>query len=194
MGATAQPTRWVWSGITSWWSLRSGGGWSSLWDAFGHGPGWLLGRSIGGGAGVVGDAAWVGQADLAGGGQGRLGLARLLLEETALLGGALDGVVDLDLGEDAAGDQVVEVAGRLPELAVALALGRGGQLGALGLERRLAVGVVGCRKPNDRAGVARAPGSRSPSGTRPRGVPTSRPWTHRYGWPVSGCRDGGATT
>src|SRR6266508_6004307 len=151
MGATAQPIPLVWSGITSWWSLRSGGGWSSLWDALAHGPGWLLGRSIGGGgAGVVGDAAWVGQADLAGGGQGRLGLAGFLLQEAALLGGVADGLVDLDLGEDAAGDQVVEVAGRLPQSPVALAGGCGGQLGALGLERRQAVGVAGYRRPDDR--------------------------------------------
>src|SRR6266542_4047200 len=146
------------TGVSSSWSLRSGAGWSSFWGALGHRSGRLVGRSIGGGAGVVGNAARVGQADLAGGGQGRLRLSGFLLQQAALRGSVVDGVVDLELGEDAAGDQVVEVAGRLPQLTVALALGRGGQLGALGLERRQAVGVAGLRWPDDRGGVACASG------------------------------------
>src|SRR6266540_2058827 len=48
MGATAQPTQRVWSGVTSSWSLRSGAGWSSFWGALGHRSGRLVGRSIGG--------------------------------------------------------------------------------------------------------------------------------------------------
>jgi hypothetical protein len=54
-----------------------------------------------------------------------VGLARFLGEEAAAFGCGQEGVVDLTLVEGAGGDQVVEVAGRLPQLPVAVA-DRGG--------------------------------------------------------------------
>ena len=66
-------------------------------------------------------AAGVGQADLAARGQGAVGLAGLLLEEAAAFGRLEESLVDLAGVEGAGGGQVVEVAGRLPQLAVALA-------------------------------------------------------------------------
>ena len=63
----------------------------------------------------------MGQADLAAGGQGPAGLAGLLLEQAAAFGGFQEGLVDMAVVEGAGGDQVVEVAGGLPQLAVALA-------------------------------------------------------------------------
>jgi hypothetical protein len=81
-----------------------------------------------------------------------MGLARLLLEEAAAVGGCQERVVDLAVVEDAGGDQVVEVAGRLPQLAVAVADGSGGDAGELlGQGRpRIAVspGGAGGRKLN----------------------------------------------
>ena len=71
------------------------------------------------GAGAVGSRAGVGQADLAARGQGALGLAGLLGEQAAACGGLEQAVIDLVLVEGAGGDQVVEVAGRLPQLPVA---------------------------------------------------------------------------
>jgi len=76
-------------------------------------------------------AAGVGQADLAARGQGPVGLARLLLEQAAAFGCRQERLVDLAVVEGAGGDQVVEVAGRLPQLPVALADGGGGDLGEL---------------------------------------------------------------
>jgi hypothetical protein len=65
----------------------------------------------------------VGEADLAAGGQGAVGLARLLAEQPTTLGGRQQSSIDLAVVKGAGGDQVVEVAGRLPQLAVALPLG-----------------------------------------------------------------------
>jgi hypothetical protein len=82
----------------------------------------------------------VGQADLAGRGQGPAGLARLVSEQPAALGGRQQPSVDLVVVESAGGDQVVEVAGRLPQLAVAVADRGGRNPGQL-----LGV-IVGCRQ------------------------------------------------
>jgi len=71
------------------------------------------------GAGGLGRAAGVGQADLAARGEGAVGLAGLLGPQPTPLCGIQEPLVDLALVEGAAGDQVVEVAGRLPQLAVA---------------------------------------------------------------------------
>jgi hypothetical protein len=77
----------------------------------------------------------VGQADLAAGGQGAAGLPRLLLEEPTSLRRLEQPLVDLAVVEGAGGDQVVEVAGRLPQLAVTLADRGGGDPGELFGER-----------------------------------------------------------
>jgi hypothetical protein len=53
----------------------------------------------------------VGEPDLAAGDQGPLGLARLLTQQPAALGGGQQALVDLMLVEGAGRDQVVEVAG-----------------------------------------------------------------------------------
>jgi hypothetical protein len=63
----------------------------------------------------------MGQADLAAGGQGAAGLARFLGQQPAAARRRKEPLVDLALDEGAGGDQVVEVAGGLPQLAVALA-------------------------------------------------------------------------
>ena len=63
------------------------------------------------GAGGLAWAAGVGQADLAAGGQGAAGLARFLGQQSALLSGLQEPLVDLAVVEGAGGDQVVEVAG-----------------------------------------------------------------------------------
>jgi hypothetical protein len=81
------------------------------------------------GAGGLGGAAGMGQADLATRGQGAAGLARLLSQQPAALGGIEQPLVDLALVEGAVSDQVVEVAGRLPQLAVALPDRGGGDPG-----------------------------------------------------------------
>jgi hypothetical protein len=83
----------------------------------------------------------VGQADLAARGQGPVGLAGLLFEEAAAFGGGQERVVDLAVVEGAGGDQVVEVAGRLPQLAVALADGSGGDPSELLGQGRLRIAV-----------------------------------------------------
>ena len=83
------------------------------------------------GAGGLGWAAGMGQADLAARGQGPVGLAGLLGEEAAAFGGGKELMVDLVVVEGAGGDQVVEVAGRLPQLPVAVADGGGGDPGQL---------------------------------------------------------------
>jgi hypothetical protein len=93
-------------------------------------------------AGGVGWAAGMGQADLAARGQGAAGLARLLIEEPAAFGGGQEPLVDLAVVEGAGGDQVVEVAGRLPQLAVALPDWGGGDSGQLLGQCRLAVSVA----------------------------------------------------
>jgi hypothetical protein len=81
-----------------------------------------------GGSGV-GGAAGMGQADLAARGQGAAGLARFLGEQPTALSGIQEPLVDLALAEGTGGDEVVEVAGRLPQLAVALADRGGGNPG-----------------------------------------------------------------
>ena len=60
-----------------------------------------------------------------------MGLAGLLLEQPAALGRGQELVIDLAVVEGPGGDQVVEVAGRLPQLAVALAHRSGGDPGQL---------------------------------------------------------------
>jgi hypothetical protein len=60
-----------------------------------------------------------------------MGLAGLLGQQPAALGGLKQPLLHLALLEDAGGDQVVEVAGRLPQLPVALADRGGGNPGQL---------------------------------------------------------------
>jgi hypothetical protein len=83
------------------------------------------------GAGGLPWAAGVGQADLAARGQGPMGLAGLLGEQAAAFGGGKERLVDLTVLKGAGGDQVVEVAGRLPQLPVAPADRSGGDAGQL---------------------------------------------------------------
>jgi hypothetical protein len=97
----------------------------------------------------------MGKADLPGGGQGAAGLAGLLGQQPAVVGGLKQLLVDLVGAEGAGGDQVVEVAGGLPQLAVALALGGGGDPGQLLSEGGLGVsawGPTGGWEGDDRAG------------------------------------------
>ena len=84
----------------------------------------------------------MGQADLAARGQGPLGLAGLLAKQPAALSGRQEPLVDLAVVEGAGGDQVVEVAGRLPQLAVALASGSGGDPGQFLGQRRPHIAVT----------------------------------------------------
>ncbi len=84
-----------------------------------------------GAAAGLGWAAGMGQADLAARGQGAVGLAGLLGQQPTTLRGLQQPLVNLAVVEDAAGDQVVEVAGRLPQLAVALTDRGGGDPGQL---------------------------------------------------------------
>ena len=81
------------------------------------------------GAGAIGCRAGVGQADLAAGSEGALGLARLVGEQAAAFGCLEEAVVDLLVVQGAAGDEVVKVAGRFPQLLVALPMGGGGDPG-----------------------------------------------------------------
>ena len=89
-------------------------------------------RAVGafGGGGLLW-AAGVGQADLAARGQGAAGLAGFLGQQPAAFRRVQQPLVDLAVVEGAGGDQVVEVAGRLPQLAVALADRGGGDPGQL---------------------------------------------------------------
>jgi hypothetical protein len=68
----------------------------------------------------------MGQADLATGGQSPAGLPRFLGQQPIALGRLKQSLVDFSVVEGAGRDQVVEVAGRLPQLAVALAHRGGG--------------------------------------------------------------------
>jgi hypothetical protein len=107
------------------------------------------------GVGAVGGRAGVGQADLAAGGQGAVGLAGLVGEQTAAFGGLEQALVDLAMVEGAGGDQVVEVAGGFPQLAVALALGGGGDPSNFLSECRLPIArswSVAHRDGDDRGG------------------------------------------
>jgi hypothetical protein len=75
------------------------------------------------------------QTDLAGRGERAAGLAGLLVEEAAAPGGVEEAGFDLVLVEGAGGDEVVQVAARLPELVVAPTLGCGGEAAELAGER-----------------------------------------------------------
>jgi hypothetical protein len=55
-----------------------------------------------------------------------VGLAGLLPEEAAAFGGGQERLVDLAVFESAGGNEVVEVAGGLPQLPVTVADGSGG--------------------------------------------------------------------
>jgi hypothetical protein len=84
-----------------------------------------------------------------------MGLARLLGQQAAVVGGCQQLLVDLVGVEDTGGNQVVEVAAGLPQLAVALALGGGGDPGQLrnkGCLRVPAWGPVGGWEGHDRGG------------------------------------------
>jgi hypothetical protein len=97
-------------------------GWPVAVMAFTPFLGWFADRPQGRGrrrvgalwADGVGGAAGVGQADLAAGGQGAAGLAGLVGQQPTTLGRLEQALVDLAVVEGAGGDQVVEVAGRLP--------------------------------------------------------------------------------
>ena len=148
------------------------------------------------GAGGLAWAAGVGQADLAARGQGAAGLARLLGQQPAALGGRQQPLVDLAVVEGAGGDQVVEVAGRLPQLAVALADRGGGDPGQLlgqGRPRIAVARAVGGGRELDRTGwslalaglepLAAAPRAPGRVGCRDRGRgPTGRGGRRRGGW------------
>jgi hypothetical protein len=69
---------------------------------------------------AVRGSAGVLEADLAGGGQGAVGLPWLLTEQSAALGGVQEALVDLAVLEGATGDEVVEVAAGLPQPPVPL--------------------------------------------------------------------------
>jgi hypothetical protein len=94
------------------------------------------------GAGWLGWSAGMGEADLAARGQGAVGLAWLLGQQPTAFGRLEQSLVDLAVVEGAGGDQVVEVAGRLPQLAVALTDRGGGDLGQLLGQRYLCVPVA----------------------------------------------------
>ena len=83
------------------------------------------------GAGGLAWAAGMGQADLAARGQGPVGLPRFLPKQATAFGCGQERLVDLAVVEGAGGDEVVEVAGRLPQLPVAVADGSGGDPGEL---------------------------------------------------------------
>jgi len=68
----------------------------------------------------MGASAGMGQTDLAARGQGPAGLAGLLGQQPTTLSGIQEPLMDFAVVAGAGGDQVVEVAGRLPQLAVAL--------------------------------------------------------------------------
>ena len=134
------------------------------------------------GAGGLAWAAGVGQADLAARGQGAAGLAGLLGQQPAAFGGRQEPLVDLAVVEGAGGDQVVEVAGRLPQLAVALADRGGGDPGQLLGQGRPGVAVtraVGGGRELDRTGWSLELAGLQPleqhRGTWPGGVSRSRP-------------------
>jgi hypothetical protein len=71
-----------------------------------------------------------------------VGLPRLLGQESTALSGVQECLVDLAGVEGAGGDQVVKVAGRLPQLAVAVADGGGGDTGELFGQSRSGVAIA----------------------------------------------------
>jgi hypothetical protein len=84
-----------------------------------------------------------------------VGLARLVGEQSAALGGLQQPLMDLAVVEGAGGDQVVEVAGGLPQLAVALTDRGGGDPGRLLDQRYPCVAftrAVGGGRERDRSG------------------------------------------
>src|SRR5215213_4374386 len=83
------------------------------------------------GAGGLPWAAGMGQPDLAARSQSAMGLAGFLGQQPAALRRRKQPLVDLALDKRAGGDQVVEVAGRLPQLPVAVADRGGGDAGEL---------------------------------------------------------------
>src|SRR4029453_5214126 len=83
------------------------------------------------GGGGVGGPAGMGQADLTAGEKGAASLTGLLGQQPTAVRRGKQPLVDLAVVEGAGGDQVVEVAGRLPQLAVALARRGGGDPGQL---------------------------------------------------------------
>jgi hypothetical protein len=90
-------------------------------------------------AGWIGGAAGMGKADLATRGQGPAGLAGLLGQQPTTLSGIQESLVDVALVEGVDRDQVVEVAGRRPQLPVTLANRGGGDPGQLLSQRCLRV-------------------------------------------------------
>jgi len=94
----------------------------------------------------MGGAAGMGQPDLAARGQGAARLTWLLTKESATLSGIEQALVDLAVVEGSGGDQVVKVAGRLPQLPVALTDRGGGDPGQL----------LGQRRPRVLLGIGRA--------------------------------------
>jgi hypothetical protein len=104
------------------------------------------------GAGGLSWAAGMGEADLAARGQGAAGLARLLGQQPTTLSRLKESLIDLAVVEGAGHDQVVEVAGRLPQLAVALTDRGGGDPGQLLGQRGPGVattqGVADARRHN----------------------------------------------
>jgi hypothetical protein len=95
------------------WRLGRNGGWCDIW-------GGAISAAPAAGGRSFGDAAGVGHADLARRCQCADGLAGLVLQQPARAGGAFKLRGNGGLVEDAAGDQVVEVAGGLPQHLVAL--------------------------------------------------------------------------
>jgi hypothetical protein len=71
-----------------------------------------------------------------------MGLARLLGQQPTPLSGIQEPLVNLAVVEGAGGDQVVEVAGRLPQLPVALTNGGRGDPGQLLGQRRPRIAVT----------------------------------------------------
>jgi hypothetical protein len=114
-----------------------------------------------------------------------VGLARFLGQEPAAFGGIEEPLVDLAVVEGAGGDQVVEVAGRLPQLAVTLADRGGGDPGQLLGQSRPRI-TTSCAvsdgweldRPVGRSHWRGCSRSSSTAGTRPGCTSRSRPAIH----------------
>jgi hypothetical protein len=127
----------------------------------------------------------MGEADLAARGQGATGLARLLGQQPTALSRGQEPLVDLAVVEGAGGNQVVEVAGRLPQLAVAPTDRGGGDPGQLLGQRRPPIAVTwaaggGWRLDRTGGRLSWRGWSRSSStaGTSPGDTSRVRPGTH----------------